>query len=68
MFIRIHRSAVVNVSRARELRHSLRGGYSIVLANGENLRVSRAHRKRVIDLFRNGARLPRRPSDPAATA
>jgi two-component system LytT family response regulator len=67
-FIRIHRSAIVNVSRARELRHSLRGGYSIVLESGEKLKVSRAHRKRVAQLFRNG-RQRRAPSrDPATTS
>jgi two-component system LytT family response regulator len=58
LFIRIHRSAIVNVSKARELRHSLRGGYSLILGNGEKLKVSRAHRKRVRELFRNGGQLP----------
>ena len=65
LFIRIHRSAIVNVSKARELRHSLRGGYSLVLGTGEKLKVSRAHQKRVAQLFRNGGRTTNR--DPAAT-
>ena len=67
-FIRIHRSAIVNVSRARELRHSLRGGYSIVLSSGEKLRVSRAHRKRVAQLFRNGGQRRAPTQDPATTS
>lgn len=50
-FVRIHRSIVVNIDRARELRHSLAGGYSIVLDSGETLPVSRAHRKRVAEMF-----------------
>jgi len=66
LFIRIHRSAIVNVSKARELRHSLRGGYSLVLGTGEKLKVSRAHQKRVAQLFRNGGRTTNR--DPAATS
>jgi two-component system LytT family response regulator len=53
LFIRIHRSMIVNVSRARELRHSLRGGYVLVLGNGEKLKVSRAHRKKVREYFKN---------------
>jgi two-component system LytT family response regulator len=52
-FIRIHRSAIVNVGRVRELRRSLRGGYSIVLQSGARLKVSRAYRRRVVDLFRH---------------
>lgn len=54
-FIRIHRSAMVNVSRARELRRSLRGGYLIVLRSGDKLKVSRGYRKQVAQLFRNPA-------------
>jgi two-component system LytT family response regulator len=50
-FIRIHRSAIVNIDRAREVRQSLRGGYAIVLGTGEKLRVSRAHRKQVTQMF-----------------
>ena len=67
-FIRIHRSAIVNVSKARELRHSLRGGYSIVLGSGEKLKVSRAHRKRVAQLFRNGGQRRAPSRDPATTS
>jgi two-component system LytT family response regulator len=51
-FVRIHRSAIVNIQRARELRHSLRGGHVLVLDTGEKLRVSRAHRKSVSELFK----------------
>jgi two-component system, LytTR family, response regulator len=50
-FVRIHRSIVVNIDRARELRHSLSGGYSLLLTSGEKLPVSRGHRKRVAEFF-----------------
>lgn len=50
-FIRIHRSAIINICRARELRHLVRGGYAVVLGTGEKLRVSRAHRKQVTQVF-----------------
>jgi two-component system LytT family response regulator len=53
-FIRIHRSAIVNICRARELRPMVRGGYAIVLGSGEKLRVSRAHRKYLTELFAGG--------------
>jgi two-component system LytT family response regulator len=66
-FIRIHRSGIVNLSRAREFRRSLRGGYSIVLRNGDKLKVSRAHRKRVAELFRNHRHPKAANGDPAAT-
>ena len=67
-FIRIHRSAIVNVRTARELRHSLRDGYSVVLGSGEKLKVSRAHRKQVAQLFRNGGKRRGVLQDPAATS
>ena len=50
-FVRIHRSVVANIDCVRELRHSLAGRHSIVLASGEVLPVSRAYRKRVAGLF-----------------
>jgi len=50
-FIRIHRSAIVNICRARELRPLVRGGYAVVLGSGEKLRVSRAHKQQVTRLF-----------------
>jgi two-component system LytT family response regulator len=54
-FIRIHRSAIVNICRARELRPLVRGGYAIVLGSGEKLRVSRTHRQQITRLFTDRA-------------
>jgi DNA-binding LytR/AlgR family response regulator len=48
-FVRIHRSAVVSVSRIARLRRLASDGYAVVLTNGAQLRVSRAYRKRVVD-------------------
>jgi LytTr DNA-binding domain len=48
-FVRIHRSAVVSVSRIARLRRLDSDSYAVVLTNGAQLRVSRAYRKRVVD-------------------
>ena len=46
-FVRIHRSAVVSVSRIAKLRRLASDRYAVVLTNGAQLRVSRAYRKQV---------------------
>jgi two-component system LytT family response regulator len=43
-FMRVHRSAIVNVSRISELEPLTNGDYSIRLASGARLRLSRTHR------------------------
>jgi two-component system, LytTR family, response regulator len=43
-FVRIHRSAVVNTSRVRELHPRSHGDYTVVLKDGRELLLSRAHR------------------------
>jgi DNA-binding LytR/AlgR family response regulator len=47
-FVRIHRSAVVSVSRIVRLKRVASDRYAVVLSSGAQLRVSRAYRKRVI--------------------
>jgi two-component system, LytTR family, response regulator len=42
-FVRIHRSAIVNVNRIRELRSELHGEFSVVLGSGRRLRCSRTY-------------------------
>jgi two-component system LytT family response regulator len=44
MFIRIHRSIAVNAERVAELRSKGHGDYGVVLKNGRELTLSRAHR------------------------
>jgi two-component system LytT family response regulator len=51
-FVRIHRSAVVSVSRIARLRRLASDSYAVVLTNGAQLRVSRAYRKRVVAAVR----------------
>jgi two-component system, LytTR family, response regulator len=43
-FVRIHRSALVNVARVRELYHHSHGDYVVVLATGVRLRLTRSRR------------------------
>jgi len=43
-FVRVHRSAIVNVNRVKEIHQSLRGESVLVLHDGARVRVSRARR------------------------
>lgn len=47
-FVRIHRSAVVNLGRVQEVRQWFGGDYLAVLETGEELRVSRTYRDRLL--------------------
>ena len=51
-FLRIRRSALVNVARVRELRPLLNGEYLVVLKDGTRLRSSRRYRKNLDPLLR----------------
>lgn len=44
MFCRIHRSAIVNLSRVRRLKLSEEGEYDVLLEGGQTLRLSRRYR------------------------
>jgi two-component system, LytTR family, response regulator len=57
-FVRIHRSAIVNAGRVRELRSRENGDFRVVLAGGAELRLSRTRREAV-------ARLTGRMNSPA---
>jgi len=43
-FARIHRSTIVNLDRVKELREQERGDFVIILANGEQLKLSRSRK------------------------
>lgn len=51
MFVRIHRSAIVNVERIRELKPNLGGDYEVVLRDGTQLTLSRNYRNRLQQLI-----------------
>ena len=44
-FARVHRSAIVNLSRIREIRMSARGDHTLVLEDTTRLRLNRARRR-----------------------
>jgi two-component system LytT family response regulator len=44
-FVRVHRSAIVNVDRVREIHPLFRGDCTLVLSNGAKVKLSRSRRK-----------------------
>lgn len=49
-FVRVHRSAVVNLDRVHEVQPWFSGDYVAILDTGEKLRVSRTYRDRLLKL------------------
>jgi two-component system, LytTR family, response regulator len=47
-FTRIHRSAIVNLDRVREIRPEWHGEYEVLLTTGATLRLSRGYRDRLL--------------------
>jgi hypothetical protein len=50
IFTRIHRSAIVNKTRVREIRPLKKGSWLLVLNNGKKLTISRTYRRRFREL------------------
>ncbi len=50
-FVRIHRSAIVNVERVVQFESLFNGDFSVLLKDGKQLRMSRTYRGRVHDLL-----------------
>jgi two-component system LytT family response regulator len=50
-FIRIHRSAIVNIERIQELQPWFHGEYRVLLRNGTQLMLSRSHREKLQSLL-----------------
>jgi two-component system, LytTR family, response regulator len=46
-FLRVHRSAIVNLDRIRELRPWFRGDYRIILLDGTELTMTKTHREKL---------------------
>ena len=51
LFQRIHRSAIVNLTRVRRLRPHANGEYFLTLAGGQELKLSRTHRDKIKPLL-----------------
>ncbi|MGJ8682643.1 LytR/AlgR family response regulator transcription factor [Paraglaciecola sp.] len=52
-FVRVHRSAIVNIQYVQKLVSHISGEYHLILSNGEELKVSRSHRDRVKQMIRS---------------
>ena len=52
-FIRIHRSAIVNVERIKELQPMFTGEHTIILENGIKLTLSRSYKNKLFELLGN---------------
>jgi two-component system LytT family response regulator len=50
-FIRVHRSAIVNIEALKELQPGFDGTYGVELKNGTKLRLSRGYRERFFEKF-----------------
>jgi len=51
VFLRVHRSSIVNLQFVKEVRTETDGEYSVVLVTGEKLAMSRSYRARITDLL-----------------
>jgi len=47
IFLRVHRSSIVNLQHVKEVRTEPDGEYAVVLVNGEKLTMSRSYRSRI---------------------
>jgi two-component system LytT family response regulator len=50
-FARIHRSAIVNLDRVKEMQTVFSGDHQLTLRDGTRLTVSRTHRDRLLSLL-----------------
>jgi two-component system LytT family response regulator len=46
-FLRVHRSAIVNLDRIRELQPWFRGDYRVILRNGTELTLTKSNREKL---------------------
>ena len=53
-FFRVHRSAIVNLDRVRELQQLFNGEYAVVLQDGTELKLSRSRREQLQTLLCSG--------------
>ena len=51
IFLRVHRSAIVNLRYVKEVRTETRGDFMVHLVNGQKLAMSRSYHARISDLL-----------------
>ena len=51
MFLRVHRSAIVNLKYVKEVRRETTGDFSVMLSNGQKVAMSRSHHSHIDDLI-----------------
>jgi two-component system LytT family response regulator len=54
MFLRVHRSAIVNLKYVKEVRSESNGDFAVVLVNGQKVPMSRSYRSRVSEWMIHG--------------
>jgi two-component system LytT family response regulator len=52
-FVRIHRSAIVNIERIKELQPMFTGEHTVVLENGTKLTLSRSYKNKLFEILGN---------------
>ena len=51
MFLRVHRSSIVNLQHVKEVRNELNGDCTVVMVGGQKLAMSRGYRSRITELL-----------------
>jgi two-component system LytT family response regulator len=51
MFLRVHRSAIVNLQYVREVRTTPQSEFSVILVNGQKVSMSRSYHSRIGQLL-----------------
>jgi two-component system LytT family response regulator len=51
MFMRVHRSAIVNLKYVKEVRRETSGDFSVLLSNGQKVAMSRSHHSNIDNLI-----------------
>jgi len=54
VFLRVHRSSIVNLQHVKEVRTEADGEYMVLLVNGDKLTMSRSYRSRITGLLTHG--------------
>jgi two-component system LytT family response regulator len=54
MFLRVHRSSIVNLQHVKEIRSETNGDFAVILVNGQKVSMSRSYRSRVSEWMIRG--------------